>query len=73
MKTIAGKLDQKSTEGRWLRDSGTSKGHCIYGANKAISVEQNVTFDNAMLTVSDAILIVGEDKQGSIHKTNNQM
>ena len=44
MKTITGKLDQKSTEGRWLGYSGTSKGHHIYGANKAISVEQNVTF-----------------------------
>ena len=72
MKTIASKLDQKSTEGCWLGYSGTSKGHHIYGANKAISVKQNITFDNTMLTVPDAILIAGEDKQGSIHKTNNQ-
>ena len=72
MKTITGKLDQKSTEGHWLGYSGTSKGHHIYGANKAISVEWNITFDNAVLTVPDAISIAGEDKQGSIHKTNNQ-
>ena len=72
MKTNAGKLDQKSTEGRWLGYSGTSKGHCIYGANKAITVERNVTFDNAVLTVPDAIFIAGEDKQRSIQKTSNQ-
>ena len=72
MKTIAGKLDQKSTEGRWLGYSSTSKGHCIYGTNKAISVKWNITFNNAMLTVPDTISIAGEDKQGSIHKTNNQ-
>ena len=52
--------------------SSTSKRHRIYGANKAISVEWNITFNNAMLTVPDAILIAGEDKQGSIHKTSNQ-
>ena len=62
MKTIAGKLDQKSTEGCLLGYSGTSKGHRIYGANKAISVEWNITFDNAVLTVPDAISIAGEDK-----------
>ena len=72
MKTITGKLDQKSTEGCWLGYSSTSKGHHIYGANKAITVEQNVTFDNAVLTVPDAILFVGEDKQRSIHKTSYQ-
>ena len=65
MKTIACKLDQKSTEGHCLGYSSTSKGHCIYGAIKAISVKQNVIFDNAVLTVPDAISIVGEDKQGS--------
>ena len=72
MKTITGKLDQKSTEGCWLGYSSTSKGHHIYGANKAISVKRNITFNNAVLTVPDAILIAGEDKQGSIHKTSNQ-
>ena len=72
MKTITGKLDQKSTEGCWLGYSGTSKGHCTYGANKAISVKWNITFNNAMLTVPDAILFVGEDKQRSIHKTSYQ-
>ena len=72
MKTNAGKLDQKSTEGGWLGYSSTSKGHHIYGANKAISVERNVTFDNAVLTVPDAILIAGEDKQRSIQNTSNQ-
>ena len=61
MKTNAGKLDQKSTEGHWLGYSSTSKGHHIYGANKAITVEQNITFDNAVLTVPDAISTVGED------------
>ena len=66
IKMIPGKLDQKSTEGHWLGYSGTSKGHCIYGANKAISVEWNITFDNAMLMVPDTILIAGEDKQESI-------
>ena len=72
IKMIAGKLDQKSTEGRWLGYSGTSNGHCIYKANKAITVEWNVTFDNAVLTVPDAILIVGEYKHESIQKTSNQ-
>ena len=72
MKTITGKLDQKSTKGCWLGYSGTSKGHCIYGANKVISVEQNVTFNNALLTVPDVISIAGEDKHKSIQKTSNQ-
>ena len=72
MKTNAGKLDQKSTEGCWLGYSGTSKGHCIYGANKAITVKWNITFDNAVLTVLDAILIAGEDKPRSIQTTSNQ-
>ena len=72
METIAGKLDQKSTKGRWLGYSSTSKGYCIYGANKAISVKRNVTFNNAVLTVPDIILIAGEDKQESIQKTSNQ-
>ena len=72
MKMNAGKLDQKSTEGRWLGYSGTSKGHRIYEANKAITVEWNVTFDNAVLTVPDAISIAGEDKPRSIQKTSNQ-
>ena len=72
MKMITGKLDQKSTEGNWLGYSGTSKGHRIYGANKAVSVEWNITFNNTMLTAPDTTSIAGEDKQGSIHKTNNQ-
>ena len=72
MKMIAGKLDQKSTKGCWLGYSGTSKGHHIYGANKAISVEQNITLNNAMLTVPDVILIVREDKHESIQNTSNQ-
>ena len=66
MKTIAGKLNQKSTEGRWLGYSSTSKGHHIYGANKMIAVKWNVTFKNAVLTVPDAISITGEYKHESI-------
>ena len=72
MKTNAAKLDQKSTEDHWLGYSSTSKGHRIYGANKAITVERNVIFDNAVLTVPDAISIAGEDKPRSIQKTSNQ-
>ena len=72
MKTITGKFDQKSTEGHWLGYSGTSKRHRIYGANKVISVKQNITFDNAVLMVPDAISIVEEDKQESIQKTSKK-
>ena len=72
MKTITGKLDQKATKAHWLGYSSTSKGHCIYGANKLISVEWNTTFDNNMLTVPDTISIAGEYKHQSIQKTSNQ-
>ena len=71
-KTITGKLDQKSTEGHWMGYSGTSKGHHIYRENKVVSVEWNVTFKNAVLTVPDAISITGEYKHESIQKTSNQ-
>ena len=72
MKTIAGKLDQKCTKGHWLGYSSTSKGHCIYGVNKATSVKWNVTFNN-VLTVPDIIWIAGEYKHESIQKTSNQI
>ena len=55
MKTITGKLDQKATEGHWLGYSSTSKGHHIYGENKSISVKQNVTFENSVQMIPDAI------------------
>ena len=71
MKIITGKLDQKTIERQWLGYSGTSKGHHIYGANMFISVEWNVTFNNSMLTIPDAILIVGEYKHEPTQKTSN--
>ena len=40
--------------------------------NKSISVKRNVTFNNNVLTVPDAISIVGEHKHQSIQKTSNQ-
>ena len=33
MKTNAGKLDNKGTEGCWLGYSGIRKGYCIYASN----------------------------------------
>ena len=72
IKMIACKLDQKATEACLLGYSGTSKGHCIYGVDKSISVKWNITFDNNMLTVPDTILIAGEYKHQSIQKTSNQ-
>jgi hypothetical protein len=71
LKTNAGKLDQKGIEGRWVGYSGASKGHHIYGANKQITVERNVTFDNSVLTIPNPILIAGEYNDHS-QKNNNQ-
>ena len=72
MKESSGKLDSKATEGRWLGYSGVSKGHCIYGPNRQIMVERNVTFENTVLQVPGPILIVGEDKNNPIIKSSNQ-
>ena len=72
MKMITGKLDQKATKGCWPGYRGTSKGHCIYGANKSILIEQNVTFNNSVLTIPDTISIVGEYKHELTQKTSNQ-
>ena len=72
MKENSGKLDSKATEGRWLGYSGVSKGHRIYGPNRQIMVERNVTFENTVLQVSGPIPIAGEDKHNPIIKSSNQ-
>jgi hypothetical protein len=71
LKMNAGKLDHKGIEGCWVGYSGASKGHRIYGANKQITVERNVTFDNSVLTIPNPISIAGEYNDHS-QKTNNQ-
>ena len=72
MEENSGKLDSKATEGHWLGYSGVSKGHHIYGPNRQIMVERNVTFENMVLQVPGPILIVGEDKNNPIIKYSNQ-
>ena len=72
MKTNAGKLDNKGTEGCWLGYGGMSKGHCIYAPNQQIMVECNISFEDMVLRVP-SILIVGEDKDNYIIKSSNQI
>ena len=57
MKESSGKLDSKATEGRWLGYRVVSKGHRIYGPNRQIMVERNVTFENMVLQVPGPVLI----------------
>ena len=72
MKTNAGKLDNKGTEGFWLGYSDMSKGHHIYAPNQQITVEHNVSFKDTVLQVP-SIPIVGEDKDNHyIIKSSNQ-
>ena len=42
------------------------------GLTRLSQSKKNITFDNAVLTVPDAISIAGEDKLRSIQKTSNQ-
>jgi hypothetical protein len=73
MKTLGNKLHAKATSGRWLY-SGLSKGHCIYGANKGITVEINGMFDNELLTIPNPVMIVGENNsEGSQNISNRDM
>ena len=72
MTQLAGKLDAKSEEARWVGYSGTSQGHRIYRPNtQRISVERNVTFGGEVLlppVMLDAAPIVGE--QDTVKETN---
>ena len=72
MKESSGKLDSKANEGHWLGYSSVSKGHYIYGPNRQIMVEHNVTFKNTVLQVPGPILIAGKDKNNPIIKSSNQ-
>jgi hypothetical protein len=71
MKTLGNKLDAKAMNGRWLGYSGSSKGHRIYGANKGITVERNITFDNELLTIPNPVTIVGENNSEGSQNISN--
>ena len=71
MKTNAGKLDIKGTEGHWLGYSGMSKGHLIYAPNQQIMIKHNISFKDTVLRVP-SIPIAGEDKDNHIIKSSNQ-
>ena len=70
LKTNAGKLDSKGTEGCWLGYSRISKGHHIYASNRQITVECNISFKDMILRVP-RIPIAGEDKDNPIIKSSN--
>ena len=70
MKTNAGKLDNKGTEGCWLGYSSMSKGHHIYAPNWQITVECKISFEDMVLQVP-SIPIAGEDKDNHIIKSSN--
>ena len=72
LKTTSGKLDSKANEGCWLKYSGVSKGHSIYGLNHQISVKRNITFENNILEIPSSIQIVGEDDNNQTVNSSNQ-
>ena len=71
MKTNAGKLDNKGTEGCWLGYSSMNKGHHIYTPNWQITIERNISFEDTVLRVL-YIPIAVKEKDNAIVKHSNQ-
>ena len=70
LKTNAGKLNSKGTEGHWLGYNRVSIGHHIYAPNWQITFEHNIGFENMVLQVP-SIPIVGDNKDNPNIKSSN--